>query len=77
MKRKATILGQVRDVEGGLWDVRDLRDTKYGFERSKEYRFIALPYAKNILFPEASERAEWSEKNLRLRNAATIQRWAT
>ena len=32
MKRKATILGQVRDVEGGLWDVRDLRDTKYGFD---------------------------------------------
>jgi hypothetical protein len=32
MKRKATILGQVRDVEGGLWDVRDIRDTKYGFD---------------------------------------------
>jgi EamA-like transporter family len=32
MKRKATILGQVRDVEDGLWDVRDLRDTKYGFD---------------------------------------------
>lgn len=32
MKRKATILGQVRDVEGGLWDVRELRDTKHGFD---------------------------------------------
>jgi hypothetical protein len=32
MKRKATILGQVRDVEGGLWDVRQIRDTKYGFD---------------------------------------------
>lgn len=27
---------------------------------SKEYRFIALRYAKNILFPDASERAEWT-----------------
>ena len=32
MKRKATILGQVRDVDGGLWDVRDIRDTKHGFD---------------------------------------------
>src|SRR6266516_717715 len=32
MKRKATILGQVRDVEGGLWEVRQIRDTKYGFD---------------------------------------------
>jgi hypothetical protein len=62
MKRKATILGQVRDIEGGLWDVCDLRDSKYGFEWSKEYRFIALPYAKNILFPDASERAEWTHR---------------
>jgi hypothetical protein len=32
MKRKATILGQVRDVDGGLWDVRQIRDTKHGFD---------------------------------------------
>jgi hypothetical protein len=32
MKRKSTILGQVRDVEGGLWDVRQIRDTKHGFD---------------------------------------------
>lgn len=32
MKHKATILGQVRDVDGGLWDVRDIRDTKHGFD---------------------------------------------
>jgi hypothetical protein len=32
MKRKATILGQVRDVERGLWDVREIRDTKHGFD---------------------------------------------
>src|ERR1039457_7077209 len=32
MKRKPTILGHVRDVEGGLWDVREIRDTKYGFD---------------------------------------------
>jgi hypothetical protein len=32
MKRKAAILGQVRDVEGGLWDVREIRDTKHGFD---------------------------------------------
>ena len=32
MKRKASALGQVRDVEGGLWEVREIRDTKYGFD---------------------------------------------
>ncbi len=31
-KRKFPVLGQVRDVEGSLWDVRDTRDTKHGFE---------------------------------------------
>jgi hypothetical protein len=48
--KKATILGQVRDIEGGRWDVCDLSDSKYGFEWSKEYRFIALPYAKTFCF---------------------------
>ena len=32
MKRKATILGQVRDVERCIWDVREIRGTKYGFD---------------------------------------------
>jgi len=32
MKRKYPILGQVRDVEGSLWHVRDIRDTKHGFD---------------------------------------------
>lgn len=32
VKRKYPVLGQVRDVEGGLWDVREIRDTKYGFD---------------------------------------------
>jgi hypothetical protein len=32
MKRKPSILGQVRDVEGVLWDVRQIRDTKHGFD---------------------------------------------
>ena len=32
MKYKYPILGQVRDVEGGLWNVREIRDTKYGFD---------------------------------------------
>jgi len=32
MKRNPKILGQVRDVEGGLWDVRQIRDTKHGFD---------------------------------------------
>jgi hypothetical protein len=32
MTRKAAILGHVRDVEGGLWDVRDIRDTRHGFD---------------------------------------------
>ncbi len=32
MKRQAKILGQVRDVEGSLWDVRQIRDTKHGFD---------------------------------------------
>ncbi|MDQ2842168.1 MAG: hypothetical protein M3Y72_14235 [Acidobacteriota bacterium] len=31
-KRYAAILGQVRDVEGGNWDVRQIRDTKHGFD---------------------------------------------
>ena len=31
MKRRA-ILGHVRDVEGSVWDVRDIRDTKHGFD---------------------------------------------
>lgn len=32
MKRKFPALGQVRDVDGGLWVVRDIRDTKHGFD---------------------------------------------
>lgn len=32
VKRYAAILGQVRDVEGGQWDVRQIRDTKHGFD---------------------------------------------
>jgi hypothetical protein len=32
MKRNPKILGQVRDVEGSLWDVRQIRDTKHGFD---------------------------------------------
>lgn len=32
MKRKSTILGRVRDVEGVPWDVREIRDTKHGFD---------------------------------------------
>ncbi len=32
VKRKYPVLGQVRDVEGGLWDVREIRDTKHGFD---------------------------------------------
>jgi len=31
-KRNPLIIGQCRDVEGGLWDVRDIRDTKHGFD---------------------------------------------
>jgi len=31
-KRKAVILGHVRDVEGSRWDVRQIRDTKHGFD---------------------------------------------
>ena len=30
-KYNALIIDQVRDVEGGLWDVREIRDTKFGF----------------------------------------------
>jgi hypothetical protein len=30
LKRKITILGRVRDVEGSLWLVREIRDTKHG-----------------------------------------------
>jgi hypothetical protein len=32
MKRKDTSFVQVRDVDGGLWDVRDARATKHGFD---------------------------------------------
>ncbi len=32
MKRERAILGQVKDVEGGLWDVRAIRGTKHGFD---------------------------------------------
>jgi hypothetical protein len=32
MKRNPKILGQVVDVEGYVWDVRQIRDTKHGFE---------------------------------------------
>ena len=46
MKRKFPVLGRVRDVEGSLWDVRQIRDTKHGFDllfgspagRSANYR---------------------------------------
>jgi hypothetical protein len=31
-KRERNILGQVRDVEGSYWDVRQIRGTKYGFD---------------------------------------------
>jgi len=31
-KRNPLIIGRCRDVEGGLWDVRDIRDTKHGFD---------------------------------------------
>ncbi len=31
-KRKYTLLGHVRDVEGGSWDVYEIRDTKHGFD---------------------------------------------
>jgi hypothetical protein len=32
MQRKFPILGEVQDVEGSFWDVRDVRTTKYGFD---------------------------------------------
>jgi hypothetical protein len=32
VKRYDKILGQVRDVEGGNWDVRQIRNTKHGFD---------------------------------------------
>lgn len=32
MKMKFPILGQVQDVEGAVWDVRDIRTTKHGFD---------------------------------------------
>lgn len=32
MKPNPKILGQVVDVEGHLWDVRQIRDTKHGFD---------------------------------------------
>jgi hypothetical protein len=31
MRHKALVLGQVRDIEGRLWDVRQIRETKHGF----------------------------------------------
>jgi hypothetical protein len=31
-KRERKILGQVKDVEGSYWDVRQIRSTKYGFD---------------------------------------------
>jgi hypothetical protein len=31
IKHKATIVGQVRDVDGRLWNVRQIRETKHGF----------------------------------------------
>lgn len=32
IKQRFPILGQVRDVEHTLWDVRQIRDTKHGFD---------------------------------------------
>lgn len=32
MKRNPKIIGHVRDVEGSLWDVRQIRETKHGFD---------------------------------------------
>lgn len=32
MKRKYPILGEVKDVDGDLWDIRDVRSTKHGFD---------------------------------------------
>ncbi|MBV8866308.1 MAG: hypothetical protein JO210_13025 [Acidobacteriaceae bacterium] len=32
MQRKYPILGEVKDVDGDLWDVRDVRDTRHGFD---------------------------------------------
>jgi hypothetical protein len=32
MRNKFPACGQVRDVDGRLWDVRDVRDTKHGFD---------------------------------------------
>jgi len=32
IRRNPKILGQIRDVEGSLWDVRQIRDTKHGFD---------------------------------------------
>ncbi len=32
MTRKYPIVGYVRDVNGDLWDIRDIRDTKHGFD---------------------------------------------
>ncbi len=32
MRNKYPACGQVRDVEGRLWDVRDVRNTKHGFD---------------------------------------------
>lgn len=32
MEMKYPILGQVQDVEGTIWDVRDIRTTKHGFD---------------------------------------------
>ena len=32
MSTNPLILGQVRDINGSLWDVRQIRDAKYGFD---------------------------------------------
>lgn len=31
MKRKYPAVGRLKDVDGVLWDIREVRDTKYGF----------------------------------------------
>jgi hypothetical protein len=32
LRRNPKIIGEVRDVEGSLWDVRQIRETKHGFD---------------------------------------------
>jgi hypothetical protein len=43
-KRKYPVLGQVEDFQDDLWDVREIRDTKHGFEIM--YGSPARPCAK-------------------------------